>query len=219
MRQSKKDQGIKEVLSDLGFAFEFFKAIAHAIMVKGGTMQHMRRVVKEGELQRKIADLIVPPGSTITQPLAGNEYLVPVTYAPLSSYAELEQEFGKGNVSYIFDGRPFTKHASCSNILETPGNKIFFVKHFGREINSDTAIAEMDRLSYRPATHIEAYAFQKVHPYLQREFWIVVLGSFALDDNIQYVVVLGINSGSRFFGRGWFGNGWNAGNRFLFVRK
>ena len=153
------------------------------------------------------------------KPLAKNEYFVPVTYAPLPSYAELEKEFGKGNVSYIFDGRPFTKHASCSNILETPGNKIFFVKHFGREINSDTAIAEMDRLSYRPATHIEAYAFQKVHPYLQREFWIVVLGSFALDDNIQYVVVLGINSGSRFFGRGWFGNGWNAGNRFLFVRK
>jgi len=153
------------------------------------------------------------------KPLAKNEYFVPVTYAPLPSYAELEKEFGKGNVSYIFDGRPFTKHASCSNILETPGNKIFFVKHFGREINSDTAIAEMDRLDYRPATHIEACEFQKAHPYLQQQFCIVALGSFAVVGCNQCVAVLDSNSVRRFFVNVWFDCVWDADRRFLFVRK
>jgi len=151
--------------------------------------------------------------------LAEGEYLVPVIYAPLPSFEKLEQEFGKGNVSKIFDGRPFTKHASCINVDEAHGDYIFLVKHFGREINSDTAIAEMDKLGYRPATHIEAYEFQKAHPDLQRQFYIVALGSFAEDGGDQCVAVLGSYFDRRVFSIRCYGFKWDTGGRFLFVRK
>ncbi|MBI2475326.1 hypothetical protein HYV69_02775 [Candidatus Uhrbacteria bacterium] len=85
MRKNKKDQEISDVLSNFGFAFEFFKGIAHAAKAKGGTMRHLRRVVNEEGLQKQIANLIVPAGSTITQPISPNEYLIPVSHAPLPS--------------------------------------------------------------------------------------------------------------------------------------
>jgi len=153
------------------------------------------------------------------KPLAKNEYLVPVTYAPLPSFVELEQEFGEGNVSCIFDGRPFTKHFSCSDIPETPSSKVFLVKHFDREINSNEAINEMDKLGYRPATHIEAYEFQKAHSDLRLQFRIVVLGSFAMVGGSQFVAVLRSDPGRRSFDFIWFDIRWHADNRFLFVRK
>jgi len=219
MRKSKKDQKISDVLSDHGFAFEFFKAIAHAVMSKGGTMRHMRRVVKESTLQEALGDLIVPVGSVTEIPLSENEFLVPVSYTPLPSFSKLEHEFGQGNVSNIFDGRPFQKHSSCVNIDETSGNKIFLVKHFGRETESEDNIAEMDKLGYRPATQIEAHAFQKKNPDLQCQFYIVALGSFAVGGGGRFVAVLGSRSGRRVFGNDWFDDGWDAGGRFLFVRK
>jgi len=151
--------------------------------------------------------------------LRKNEYLVPVSYAPLPSFSELEHEFGKGNVSDIFDGRLFQKHASCCNIDETSGDKIFLVKYFGRETESENNIAEMDKRGYRPATHIEAHAFQKVKPKLQRQFRIVALGSFAMGGGRQCVAVLDGGSDGRIFGGCWFGSRWGAGRRFLFVRK
>lgn len=216
--RKKQDKGIAEVVGNLGFAFEVFKMIAHAVLAKGGTMQHLRRVVKEGELQRQIADLIVHAGSVTDRPLGEGEYRVFFSNAPLPSNAALEEEFGKGYVSDIFDGRPFQNHASCVNMDVTPGEKIFLVKHFGQETQSEANIAEMDAL-YRPATHLEAYEFQKAHPELQRQFWIVALGSFAVDGVSQCVAMLRADGGRRVFGSDWFGSRWSAGGRFLFVRK
>lgn len=218
--RKKKDQGIEEVLGNVGFVFEVFKAIAHAVLAKGGTMEHLRRLVKESQLQRQIADLIVPAGSVVTyQPHGEGEYRAFVSYAPLPSKAQLEAEFGKGNVSDIFDGRPFEKLASCLNMDETPEVKDFLVKCFGRETQSEDNIAEMDALGYRPATHIEAYEFQKVYPELQHQFWIVALGSFAKFDGRRFVAVLNADGFRRIFGSYWFGRRWGARGRFLFVRK
>lgn len=218
MRQNKKDQGIGDVVSNLGFAFEVFKVIAHAVLAKGGTIQHLRRIVKETTLQKQIAELIVPAGSATEKPLGEGEYLVPVTYR-LPSKADLDKEYGEGNVSVLYDGRPFQKHTLCEGMDETPGDKVFLVKHFGRETESEENIAEMDKLGYRPATHLEAYAFAKAQPELQRQFWIVALGSFAVCGGNQYVAVLYGDSGRRYLGSGWFGNGWGRSGRFLLVRK
>jgi hypothetical protein len=151
--------------------------------------------------------------------LVENEYFVPVSYAPFPSFSELEQEFGNGNVSIIFDGRPFNKHASCVNIAETPGYEIFLVKHFNREIKSEDAIVEMDKFGYRPATHIEAYEFQKKNPDLQSQFLLIALGSFAMDCGGRCLAALHSISARRIFGSYWFDRRWLADCRFLFVRK
>ena len=146
-------------------------------------------------------------------------YRLHVFYAPLPSLAQLKEEFGENNVSNLFDGRPWEKHASCEKMDETPGERDFLVKYWSRETESEATILEMDALGYRPATHQEAYEFQKAHPDPQRQFPIVALGSFALHGDLQYVAVLDSGSAGRVLGYDWFDGRWHARYRFLFVRK
>lgn len=226
MRNSKKNQAISEVLSNLGFEFEMFKVIAHAVMAKGGNMSHLRRIVKESELQRQIADLVVPTvagkltGSEIERPLGENEYLVPVAYDMPRDKGKLEAEFSKDGVSELFySNYEWQPHSSCVEIDQTPGDRVMLLKHFGRNTTSEANIAEMDKLGYRPATHLEAYAFAKVNPELQRQFWIVALGSSTMCGGLRNVAVLLSGSGRRVLDGYWFGSEWYSGHRFLFVRK
>lgn len=220
MRNSKRDQAIGDVLSNFGFAFEFFKATAHAVMARGGTMSHLRRVVKEGTLQKQIAELIVPACSAADRPLGENEYLVPVGYDMPRDKGKLEAEFSKGGVSELFYGNyEWRNHSSCVGIDETPGDRVMLVKHFDRETESEANIAEMDKLGYRPATHLEAYAFGRANPELRRPFWIVALGSFALSDGGRSVAVLRGYGAKRSLDFYWFGSRWSADARFLLVRK
>ena len=218
-RNNKKDWDIETLLSVIGFVFELVRVIVNALRKRSGTIDHLRRLLKEPALVDKVFDLIVVPGTATKPVLDEGEYLVPIDYAPLPSKADLEKDYGKDNVSVIFDGREFTYHASCVGVDQTPGERIMLVKHFGRNTESEANIAEMDKLGYRPATHIEACAFAKSNPELQRKFWIVALGSFALDGGRRCVAVLRSASGGRIFVSGWFDSGWSADYRFLFVRK
>ena len=102
---------------------------------------------------------------------------------------------------------------------ETTSDKVFLLKHFVLETQSEGNIAEMDKLGYRPATHAEAYEFQKKQPDLQLKVWIIALGSFAVRGGFRYVTVLDSDSGRRIFGDDWFDFGWLSSRRFLFVRK
>ncbi len=218
MRQNKKDQAIGDVVGNFGFAFEVLKVIAHAVMAKGGNMQHLRRIVKEPALQRQIADLIVPDGEGVERPLGEGEYLVPVGYDMPHDKEKLEAEFSKDGVSELFyDNYEWQPHSSCAEIDQTPGNRVMLLKHFGRNTTSEANIAEMDKLGYRPATHLEAYAFSKANPELQRQFWIVALGSSTLLGGGRCVAVLRSDSGRRILVNDWFDYGWLSDYRFLFV--
>ncbi|MFZ6015644.1 MAG: hypothetical protein ACOYUZ_04815 [Patescibacteria group bacterium] len=159
-------------------------------------------------------------GSEIECPLAVGEYLVHVTYDMPRDKATLEAEFSKDGVSDLFTGNyEWQLHSSCAEINQTPGERIMLVKHFGRDTTSEANIAEMDKLGYRPATHLEAYAFQKANPELQRRFWIVALGSSAVSDGHRRVAVLFGDSGRRLLGLDCFDLEWYSDLRFLFVRK
>lgn len=215
MRQNKKEQGIGDVISNFGFAFEMFKVIAHAVMAKGGNMQHLRRIVKEPELQQQIADLVVSEEC----PLDENEYLVPVGYDMPRDKAKLESEFSNGGVSQLFYGNfEWQNHPSCAGVDQTPGNRVMLLKRLNRKTTSEANIAEMNKLGYRPATHLEAYAFAKANPELQCRFWIAALGSSTLIAGMHTVAVLSGNSGRRMF-VDWLCIDWDSDCRFLFVRK
>jgi hypothetical protein len=155
--------------------------------------------------------------------LGKDEYLVPVGYDMPRDKATLEAEFSKGGVSDLFyGGYEWQNHSSCAGIDQTPGSPkatVMLVKQFGRAMTSEAAIAEMDRLGYRPATHLEAYAFAKANPDLQSQFWIVALGSSAVRGGGRYVAMLRGASGGRLLGAYWFDRVWNGLYRFLAVRK
>lgn len=149
-------------------------------------------------------------------------FTVFVDYTMPRDRTTLEAEFSKNGVSELFFGsHEWFFHSSCVDIDQNPGERIMLVKHFGWLIESEDAIAEMDKQGYRPATHLEAYAFAKANPDLQRQFWILALGSFALDgDGVgRAVASLFDFADKRIFGLDWFGLGWRFDGRFLFVRK
>ena len=154
------------------------------------------------------------------RPLAENEYLVPVGYDMPRDKGKLESEFSKDGVSELFYGNyEWQPHSLCADADQTPGNRVMLLKHYERKTTTKSSIAEMDKLGYRPATHLEAYAFAKANPELQRQFWIVALGSSTMRGGDRYVAVLDSDSGRRILGNFWFDSGWDAGDRFLFVRK
>jgi hypothetical protein len=65
---------------------------------------------------------------------------------------------------------------------QTPGERVMLVKCFNRQIAPEDAIIEMDKLGYRPAIYLEAYAFAKVNSELLRLFHICVSGSYVLGE-------------------------------------
>jgi len=92
--------------------------------------------------------------------------------------------------------------------------------HFDRYIESDDAIAEMDKQGYRPATIEELPALGEKYPELQKEFPIVALGSvWRGPSGDRYVAYLGWNGLERGLGLDWFGSRWSARWRFLALRK
>lgn len=219
--KKKNQHTISDVLSNFGFVYEVFKAIAHAVMARGGTMEHLRRIVNEPALVERIAHLIVPFSSTSELPLTDGEYRVYVDYSMPRDKAALEAEFSVGGVSKLFYGDyKWRLHALCVGVDQTPGERIMLVKRFDRETESEANIAEMDKLGYRPATHLEAYAFARANPELQRQFRIVALGSFAkVHCSRRIAAVLDNGACGRGFGDYDFDDGWVHYTRFLFVRK
>lgn len=150
--------------------------------------------------------------------LLENEYLVHVAYDMPRDKAKLESEFSENGVSDLFYGNyEWQPHLSCAEIDQTPGNRVMLLKRFNRKIMSEDAIDEMKRI-YRPATHLEAYAFAKANPELQRQFWIVALGSSALCDGGRDVALLCSYSDGRFLDCDVFDSEWGPDDRFLFVR-
>lgn len=164
--------------------------------------------------------MIIETTSVILPP---DHYRVHVTYAPMPPIDALKKEWGKDNVSDIFDGRPFTLHDSCVGMDSTPGEKIFYLHDAGGGWESEEQIAwgEKQRSAiapdgYRPATELETYEFAMAHPELVK---FVGLGSFAMYDGDRYVAGVWRHFSWRELGHGWFGFGWYCWIRVLFVRR
>src|SRR3989339_380556 len=58
-RREEKDLG--DVISSMGIGFEVVKVLVHAILKKGGTIEHLRRLLKEPDLVEKIVSLVLIP--------------------------------------------------------------------------------------------------------------------------------------------------------------
>ena len=190
-----------------------------------------RRIrLEEGEMLRERPDIIeamletmrryMKASPSAERPLGENEYRVYVDYTMPLDREILESEFSKKHVSKLFYGNyEWQPHSSCAEIDQTPGERIMLVKHFSRNTTSEANIVEMGKLGYRPATHLEAYAFAKANPELQRQFWIVALGSFTWHDDYHRVALLRGDADRRGLGDYWFEYKWDCFSRFLFVRK
>jgi len=98
---------------------------------------------------------------------------------------------------------------------------VFQLFHFDRVVESDYAIAEMDKDGYRPATLRELLVFGIAIPALHRQFPIIALDSVWINClNHHYVVCLCINSLGRSLSLSLcYPSRWDGDDRFLGVRK
>lgn len=91
--------------------------------------------------------------------------------------------------------------------------------HFNRYMESDVVLRELDKSSLRPATIEELLAFGAKYPETQRQFPIVVLGSFWWHLGVRLVPFLWCRSVGRGLDLDWSELWWRDHYRFLAVRK
>lgn len=96
--KTKQEKDLREIMGNFGFAFEVLKALFHAVLKKDGTVEDLRRLLKEPSLMANIADLIVERPKAEEQ----MEYFTPILDADvpeqhkvtLAKYRKLASEHG-----------------------------------------------------------------------------------------------------------------------------
>jgi hypothetical protein len=196
-----------DFLSGLGTGFEILKAITNEVHDLGGTDADVRSILSDSDKRRRVAELL------------SDHYRITVTSTATPTYAELCKAYDW--VSELWDESKFTLelHVSLRKLTPSTGDKIIFLQKFNRATTSEDAIAWGQTRGYRPAFPCEREAFSKANPDLQKKFWIVDLGSFALYGGRRGVSVLCGDGGERDLGCGWFDYEWDTDDRFLFVRE
>lgn len=210
-------------ISAFGKEFECFKALVEAVQDEGGSDVDLNRLLDKDHA-RTVARALLGTSDASTEVVASASMAVAtdphlrvmVDGSPLPSLADLNTKYFDW-APILFDDRKWTYHKSCQNLQ--PGERDFLVKYFGNAVTSDEVFAWAEVSSYRPATHLEAISFSGAHPGLQRNIWIVALGSSAMLDGYSCVAVLCGTSSGRALSAGLLGSSWGPVNRFLLVRK
>lgn len=93
--------------------------------------------------------------------------------------------------------------------------------HFDRDITSEEALQELDKLGLRPVDLAELLAFGETHPEAHLEFPILALGSIWMnrDDGRGYFPYLSYEDDKHVLLLYWFGGWWHDYCRFAAVRK
>ena len=92
--------------------------------------------------------------------------------------------------------------------------------HFNRNIGSEDALRELDKMGFRPATIEELLAFGAQNPEEQRKYPIVALGSVWRHlRGGRCVPSLWLGGAGRRLGLGWWGVDWHSHCRFAAVSK
>ena len=215
---AKEERDLKSVLGDWGLAFELLKLLVHAILKKGGTIEHLRRILKEPELALKMADILVDKaGKAETVAKASSPFSALVTYIQ-PSYAELQRLFSLVNSDFSkADFKPIDR---CRDVSRETREVSFEYVHLNRGASTDEVLAKMDRQNLRPALYEELLAFGAKYPDEQQQFPIVALGSvWRYFDSDLYVVCLSRRDSERSLFLYWISDNWISDYRFLAVRK
>ncbi len=157
--------------------------------------------------------------------IVGTTFTVLVTYAKLPGIEALHKKFPGREVPLLYDGRTWTRHASCATIDETPGEREFIVADIPAEFRKqrvcsiENTLAEyLDRLGYRYAIETEAVEFADAQSDVLRENWIFALGSSASYRVDRQVAELDALPGGSVLG-GYYVVNFVYSARLLLVRK
>lgn len=196
-----------ELLSYSGIVFEITKAIVNEVLDLGGTDEDLRKVLKDKNLCRKIAELLVQSKSAIV-----------ATFHVVVDYSKSLQEMVSEGCYDWVNNEITPEHFSVEGDGQQEKDIVLF--HFGRYISSEDAIVEMEKEGYRPARIEDLLALGASQPEIQKQFPIVALGSvWRHPDGHRHVSFLDWDGLGRRLYLAWFGLDWNDAWRFAAVRK
>lgn len=184
----KEEKDVRSLLSDLGFMFEMFKVLIHAVLKLGGTREDLKRLVKEPTLVDDIAKLIVGAKSVAC------------------SFADL-----------IPDGWAVVEDVAPSTFDVSELKPVSFLKpgesSIGGEEMRKRAIEFKGNLGLADGKRL--LAEQDKIPVEFREFYITLPGTVLRDsDGILRVPYLRFNVGRWVLDFLWLGDDWHDDDRF-----
>lgn len=160
-----------------------------------------------GQLQDSVRTVVQDLVAKLT-----NTYLVTVDYA--KSLPDMIKAGNYGYANEDITDKNFPTQGKGAVDLE------IVLVYFGKDMDSNDVLSELDKLGFRAAILPELLAFGETHPEVQREFPIIALGSFWADrDGNRFVPCLGRWRGKRGLGLSWFESRWSGYCRFAAVRK
>lgn len=134
----------------------------------------------------------------------------------LTKEQSLDEYRNSGGETYVWDdlekNMPYT----------TPKTETLdvMILNFGKNIGSDEALAEMDKLGVRPLTYEELIQYGITHPDHQMQNYLIGLGTkHGLDVAGPCAPSLGFDGAVRRLDAGHWGGVWGGRFRFLVVRK
>lgn len=207
MARSKKDTSV--FVSALGVLMGIITALVSAVRKRGGTDEDIYRLATpEGEnLIGKIAELIVQAGK-----LPENCYRVAVDYGQTLAQMIANGKYDNANSDINQNNFPVSSNGKQDVVIE--------LVHFGRDMESEAVLKELDARGLRAATLPELLAFGASCPEKQREFPIVALGSvWRSRSGFRHVPSLGRYGSGRELSLLWFDDWWDDDCRFTAVRK
>lgn len=211
MAKESDCRDFQDILEHVGMVQKFFAAFCQSFAEADGGMRHLKRLVDDEDLRRRVAESVVGECSP-TRPLGPSEYRMTVPEDAASLHREFESE---SRDIYGWSNRDLCPAA------DEPGERIALVKVFGHEIAGWDAIRKMAQRDYRPATHVEARLFVLAYPHLELPGGLIAPGTTCTtaewDAGLwEHESVVGVKKEGTFFWRAR--DKFFAGQSFLFMR-
>jgi len=192
--------------------------------VKSAARKAAEKVIGESELNKDQIQQVIESGDVLADAVAAVveqklRKLLKITKFPVRvNYgATVEDMVGRGKYDWsnndITAGHfPTQRNGEADLVIE--------LVHFNRNISTDAALRELDKMGYRPAELHELLTLGEKYPDLQREFPIIALGSVCWGSHdSRNCAYLNRNGSKRKLNLNWIDNDWNDSCRFAVVRK
>lgn len=202
------------VVSGMGVALSLIQSLVASVKKVGGTDEDIHRLSTQDAngVWDKIATLVVEAGKK-----AKEVFTFVVDYG-----RSLADAVKAGRYDYANDDIT-DEHFPAEEWEKGKKEQSFKLYHFGKEMESDDVVVQMDNDGFRPATVRELLAFGEKNPELQRQFPIIALKQFWVNRyGFRGVVYLGRSGARRLLSLSWCGGGclwWGGSCRFLAVSK
>jgi hypothetical protein len=205
--RNKKEWDLETLLSIVGFVFELVRVTVNALRERNGTVDHLRRLLKEPELVNKVFDLIVEPMKEIEI-----VFTVIVDYTKSLEAMIEDGHYDSKDSDITVDNFPVVGSSQVAVDLK--------LIRRGKNKSTTDVLADLDRRGLRPATLPELLAFGAKYPDEQRKYPIIALGSIgACRINSRSVVYLIEDAGSRKLDVSSFECKWFSHCCFLAAKK